>query len=68
MHRHVKVRDTKFLEILGRSPRLESVAHTDVQGGGVYFPDFNELYYSTPATKRGFILQGHNSEVNYHNL
>ncbi|KAG0565869.1 hypothetical protein KC19_7G019300 [Ceratodon purpureus] len=60
---HFEVRDAKFLEILGRSPRLESVVHTDVQGGGVYFPDFNELYYSTPVTKRGLILQGQNSQV-----
>lgn len=59
----MKVRDPKFLDILGRSPKLESVAQTDAQGGVVYFPDFNELYYSTNSIKKGLILQGHNSEV-----
>lgn len=61
----MKVRDPKFLEILGRSPRLEAVARTDAKGGVVYFPDFNELYYSTHVTKKGLIQPGHNSEVRY---
>lgn len=42
-----ELRDSKFLSVIGKKPKLEVVAYTDGHEGGVYFPDKQEFYFSS---------------------
>lgn len=42
--------DEEFLEVLGRSPKIEFISNAPAHEGGVYFPDKEEFYFSSTWT------------------
>ena len=43
----LQVRDPGFLDLLGLSPKIVEFVKTDAHEGAVWYPDQNELYFSS---------------------
>ncbi|KAH7306510.1 hypothetical protein KP509_22G016200 [Ceratopteris richardii] len=43
-----EVLDAEFLDVLGKAPKLEFITNAPAREGGVYFPDKEEYYFSSP--------------------
>ncbi|MCO5597528.1 hypothetical protein L7F22_051606 [Adiantum nelumboides] len=42
-----EVLDVEFLDVLGKTPKVDFLSHAPAHEGGVYFPDNEEFYFSS---------------------